>query len=70
MAQAIRSLRGFKRIFFEPGESKTIEIPLAIEDMGYYDEDAGGFVVEPGIFEIQVGASSSDIRLKTEIEVR
>lgn len=68
--QPIKSLRGFKRVFIEAGEQVNIEIPLAIEDLGYYDEQAKGFVVEPGVFELQVGASSEDIRLKTKIKVR
>lgn len=46
------------------GERKTIEIPLAIKDLGYYDENKREFVVESGIFEIQVGASSTDIGRK------
>lgn len=57
------------RKLMEAGESQTVEIPMVIEAPGYYDDEAGGLVLEPGTFEIQVGASSSDIRLKTEIEV-
>jgi beta-glucosidase len=67
--QPIKSLKGFKRTFIKSGESKTVEIPLAIKDLGYYDENKKEFITEPGIFEIQVGTSSADIRLKTRIEV-
>ena len=67
VAQPIKSLRGFKRTYIKSDERKIIEIPLAIKDLGYYDEKIKGIVVEPGAFEIQVGASSADIRLKTEI---
>ncbi len=68
--QPVKSLKGFKRTFIRAGERQTIEIPLAIRDLGYYDKNKGGFVTEPGEFEIQVGASSADIRLKTSIILR
>jgi beta-glucosidase len=68
--QPIKSLKGFKRIFIRTGERKTIEFPLAIKDLGYYDENRKEFVADPGVFELQVGASSTDIRLKTEIVLK
>jgi beta-glucosidase len=46
-----------------------VTIPLAIRDLGYYNEQQKRFVVEPGDLEIQVGASSSDIRLSQTIRV-
>lgn len=67
--QPIKSLKGFQRSFIESGATRTIQIPLSVKELGYYDEASGGVVVEPGIFEIQVGASSEDIRLKTSIVV-
>jgi len=41
-----------------------------IEDMHYYDAQQQRYAVEPGQFEIQVGASSSDIRVTKTISVR
>jgi beta-glucosidase len=38
-------------------------------DLSYYDEEEQGFVVEPGEFEIQLGASSRDVRLASRIRV-
>jgi beta-glucosidase len=70
LPQPLKSLKGFKRVFMARGETRTIEIPLAIKELGCYSEVQHGFVVEPGIFEIQAGASSADIRLQTRITVR
>ncbi len=70
VAQPLKSLKGFKRVFVARGETRTIEIPLAIKELGCYSEVQHGFVVEPGDFELQAGASSSDIRLRTRITVR
>ncbi len=40
------------------------------EDLSYYDVSSGRFVVEPGEFEIMVGSSSDDIRLKKSFGVK
>ena len=66
----IRALRGFKRINLKKGESKTVQIPLKSEDLRYFDEVKNSFVVETGTYEVQIGASSEDIRLKTLLTVK
>ena len=51
--------------FLQPGESKTIQIKLDKYSVGYYDTnlgEEGRWVAEEGAFEVQVGASSKDIR--------
>jgi beta-glucosidase len=62
-------LRGFKRIALQPGETKTVEIPLAASSLGYWDTNKQSFVVEPGKLELRVGASSADIRLNKSISI-
>ncbi|MHC5163971.1 MAG: fibronectin type III-like domain-contianing protein, partial [Planctomycetota bacterium] len=50
------------------GQTKTVSFILKpIEDMRYYDARNQQYQVEPGEFEIQIGASSSDIRLKERV---
>jgi len=66
----IRALRGFKRINLKKGESKTVQIPLKSEDLRYFDEAKNSFVVDAGTYEVQIGASSEDIRLKTLLTVK
>lgn len=62
---AIKQLRKFERIALKKGEEKTVEFKLnSSEDLRYYDSMNGRYMVEPGDFEIQIGASSEDIRLK------
>lgn len=56
-------LRGFERVTLESGESKTLEFTLTPEDMSLLDNDFRK-VVEPGVFDLMVGASSQDIRLQ------
>lgn len=57
-----QELKGFKKIFLNPGEKKVISIPLDIAAFSYYDPNQGGWMAEKGNFEIRVGSSSRDIR--------
>ena len=67
--QPIKSLKGFTRVYFKKGESITVQIPIAVQSFRYFDETKNDYVVEPGTYELQIGASSSDIRLKTNIKI-
>ncbi|MBQ6290917.1 MAG: glycoside hydrolase family 3 C-terminal domain-containing protein [Bacteroidales bacterium] len=62
-------LRGFERITLKPGESGTVRFTLGPEQMVMLDKDMH-WVVEPGDFEIRIGSSSEDIRLREDITVR
>jgi beta-glucosidase len=64
-----KELRGFERINLKPGETKTVTLSLPVEKLAFWDETTHGFVVEPGTFEVMVGASAADIRAKDQIEV-
>jgi beta-glucosidase len=66
----IRSLRGFERLSLKRGEERRVRFSLVPErDFPYYDEARKGFTVEPGEFEVEVGASSQDIRLRGRVMV-
>jgi beta-glucosidase len=65
----IKSLRGFERITLEPGERQTLTFDLAPSDVAYWDAEREDWVVEPGRIQVQIGASSADIRLTSEITV-
>lgn len=61
-------LRGFDRVALEPGEAKEIKMELTKQDLGLWDIN-NRFTVEPGDFEVQVGASSQDIRLRGRFRI-
>jgi len=61
-----RKLRGFDRINLSPGEEKEVTMVLKVGDFSLYNRDMK-FVMEPGWFEIMLGSSSEDIRLKTRL---
>lgn len=56
-------LRGFEKISLAPGESSAVTFTLMPEDLQILDKDMK-WTVEPGDFEIMLGASSEDIRLR------
>jgi len=61
-----KQLRAFRRVGIPAGETVTVSLPLGAEAFELVDA-AYERVIEPGTFELQVGASSEDIRLSTEI---
>ena len=65
----VKELRGFQRISLQPGETKTVTFTLPASKLAIWDETTHGFVVNPGKFDIMVGASSADIRLKDQVNV-
>ena len=69
VARPMKELKGFQRIFLNPGESTTVEIPLAAEDLAYWDPHRDQWTIEPGRIRILIGSSSSDIRMEKVIRV-
>ncbi len=61
-----QELRGFAKVRLAPGESQVVRIPLSPRALAYYDAVGGRWLAEAGDFEIRVGASSRDIRLRGE----
>jgi beta-glucosidase len=68
--QPIKQLRAFQRVHLAKGQKQTVTLPLTVKDWAYWDVKTHAFVVEPGAFDILVGASSTDIRAKTQVYVR
>ncbi len=62
--QPAKRLKKFERISLDKGESKIVSFTLSNEDFSFWDEKTCGWIIESGDFEVQIGASSQDIRLK------
>ncbi len=65
-----KELKGFAKVALKPGESTTVEFELDKRSMAYYDPHARAWVAEPGEFEVLVGSSSRDIRLKAKFTLQ
>jgi beta-glucosidase len=66
----LEELKGFQRISIQPGETKTIRLPLKAQDLAYWDESAHRFVVENDTVQIKIGPSSDNIQQEKTISVR
>ena len=62
-------LRGFERIPLQPGEKKRVEFTIGPDDLMLLDRDMK-WTVEPGAYDVMLGASSEDIRVRGEFRVR
>lgn len=67
--QPIQSLRAFERVELQPGQTRRIVFRLPTKDLAYYDSARHAFVVEPGVFDVRVGDSSDNIRLRGKLTV-
>ena len=61
-------LRGFDRVSLNPGEKKTVHFTLHPDDLAILDKNMN-WTVEPGKFQVMIGNSSEDLKLKNEFEV-
>ena len=64
-----QELKGFAKVQLQPGESKTVTIPLDDKAFRYWNTRTDSWEVEGGSYELRVGASSADIRLTAVVEV-
>jgi beta-glucosidase len=65
----VKELKGFRRVELAPGKSKTVSFTLDKNSMAYYSTQKKDWVAEPGTFDVLVGSSSADIRLKGSFEL-
>lgn len=68
VARPVTELKGFQRIYLNPGETKEIQFFITPEMLSMLDINLKK-IVEPGIFRLMIGASSKDIRQRIILEV-
>jgi beta-glucosidase len=68
--RAEKSLRGFLRVSLQPGQTRHVTFTLVPnEDFTHYDVEHQRYAVNKGNYELQLGASSRDIKLKSSVAV-
>ena len=70
MKVPINQLKRFQRITLMPGESKTLTFKIPASEFSFYSNKTNNFEIEKGKWEIQVGSSSKDIRLRSNIIIQ
>jgi beta-glucosidase len=64
-----KELKGFAKVTLEPGEAKTVTFSLDERALSFYDPHQHAWVAESGKFQVQIGSSSRDIRLKAKFRL-
>jgi hypothetical protein len=62
-------LKAFQIVRHEPGEISEVDMEIPLDDLAMYDDQYGSRVVRARRYEIQLGVSSADLRLKTAVQV-
>ena len=65
-----KELKGFAKVFLQAGECKTVTIPLDDKAFRYWNVKTDRWETEGGSYQLLVGASVQDIRLRTEVSVQ
>jgi beta-glucosidase len=65
----VKVLRGFRKVYLEPGEEREISFPLTRRDMSYWDVKADDWRLPKGEYTLSMGFSSRDIKKKSSIRV-
>jgi beta-glucosidase len=64
-----QELRGFAKVALAPGEQREVRVTLDERAFAAWDPRAHDWVVEPGAYEVRVGASSRDLRGRASVRV-
>jgi beta-glucosidase len=65
----VKALKDFQKIMLQPGESKKIQFNINKEKLSFYNAHLK-WDAEPTDFDLMIGASSDDIRLKESFELK
>jgi len=66
----VKELKAFKKVGLSPGETKTVTLSLNCRDFAFYDAVISDWRVNSGNYELQIGASSTDIRGSAVVAIK
>ena len=66
----VKELKGFRKVFLAPGETKTVSVELNRDALCFFDADTHAWVAEPGRFDVLAGSSSADVRGSVSFELK
>ena len=66
----VKELKGFKKVWLEPGEQKDVDMTIDNNALAYYDETTGAWKSEDGEFDALVGNASDNIMLKSKFVLK
>ena len=64
-----KELKGFAKVYLEPGETKTVSVKLDFRSFAFYNVEYKQWITETGEFDILIAASAADIRQKVTVKL-
>jgi beta-glucosidase len=64
-----KELKNFDKVFLKRGETKTVSMEITKQQLAYFSKLKNKWITEAGAFEVLIGSSSRDIRLKQMIQL-
>jgi beta-glucosidase len=65
-----KELKNFEKVFLKKGETKTVSLEITNQQLAFFSKLKNKWITEAGTFEVLVGSSSRDIRLKGSFEIK
>ncbi len=70
MKRPMKQLKGFSRVMIGAGNRQTVTLTLPVSSLAFWSVAEGNYVVDAGEYELEIGASSEDIRLRGKFTVK
>jgi len=70
LVRPYKELKGFAKVSLQPGETKTVSIPLDVRAFAYYHPAYRQWITEDGDFDILIGASAADVRARLTVTLQ
>jgi beta-glucosidase len=68
LPRPLKELKGFKKVFLQPGEKQKVSVALDQNAFAHYDPDKKAWVADKGAYKILVGSSSRDLPARRQIQ--
>ncbi len=68
--KAVRELKGFRKVFLQPGQSQTVGVALSPRDFAWCDVKAKGWRVDAGRYVVEIGDSSRNLTQRVSLPVQ
>ncbi len=65
-----KELKGFSKVYLQPGESRDVSITIRRDALSFYDDSKGEWVAEPGDFEALIGNASDHLTSKVKFRLK
>lgn len=69
VVRPLRQLAAHRRLHLAPGAGERVDFTVPVAELGHWDVAHGRWTVDPGAYEIQAGASSTDIRMVAVVTI-